>query len=314
MAIWDGLSTRQKNREKTSFKETFTAIKYLPPFFKLIWQTSKKLTISNILIRIILAVFPLAMLFVGKLLIDEVILQIGADEKHYTYLWRLVAIEFSLALFSSIFSRLINLLDALLGDLFSIKTSEDLIKKAATLDLKQFEDANFYDKLERARRQTTNRVVLMSQVLTQMQEVITVVFLAVGLVYFEPWLLLLLLVAVLPTFLSETYFNQSGYSLVRSWTPERRELDYLRFIGASDETAKEIKIFGLADFIKARFSRLSQQYYQANKNLAIKRSIWGSIFHTLGDLAYYGTYVFIILRTVASILSVGDPYFFIGFI
>ncbi|MEZ5009731.1 MAG: ABC transporter ATP-binding protein [Chitinophagales bacterium] len=312
MAIWDGLSTRQKKNQKTNFKETFQALKYLPPFFKLIWQTSKGLTIGNIVLRVSQAVFPLAMLFVGKLIIDEIILQIAADEKSFVYLWQLVAIEFGLAILSSLFTRVINLLDALLGDLFSIKTSEQLIEKAATLDLRQFEDANFYDKLERARRQTTNRVVLMSQVLTQMQEIITVGFLAAGLVYFEPWLILLLIIAVLPTFLSETYFNQSGYSLVRSWTPERRELDYLRFIGASDETAKEIKIFGLADFIKERFSTLSQKYYQANKSLAIKRSLWGSVFNTLGDVAYYGTYVFIIIRTVAGVLSVGDLTFLSG--
>lgn len=312
MAIWDGLSSRQKNKQRTSFRESFQALKYLPPFFKLIWQTSRKLTIGNIVLRVSQAVFPLAMLFVGKLIIDEIILQIAAEQKSFIYLWQLVAIEFGLAIFSSLFTRVINLLDALLGDLFSIRTSEELIEKAATLDLHQFEDANFYDKLERARRQTTNRVVLMSQVLTQLQEIITVIFLAAGLIYFEPWLILLLVVAVLPTFLSETYFNQSGYSLVRSWTPERRELDYLRFIGASDETAKEIKIFGLADFIKNRFSDLSEKYYQANKRLALKRSLWGSVFNTLGDVAYYGTYIFIIIRTVAGVLSVGDLTFLSG--
>ncbi|MEZ5003088.1 MAG: ABC transporter ATP-binding protein [Chitinophagales bacterium] len=312
MAIWDGLSSRQKNKQRTSFRESFQALKYLPPFFKLIWQTSRKLTIGNIVLRVSQAVFPLAMLFVGKLIIDEIILQIGAEQKSFVYLWQLVAIEFGLAFFSSLFTRVTNLLDALLGDLFSIRSSEQLIEKAATLDLHQFEDANFYDKLERARRQTTNRVVLMSQVLTQLQEIITVIFLAAGLIYFEPWLILLLVVAVLPTFLSETYFNQSGYSLVRSWTPERRELDYLRFIGASDETAKEIKIFGLADFIKNRFSDLSEKYYQANKRLALKRSLWGSVFNTLGDVAYYGTYIFIIIRTVAGVLSVGDLTFLSG--
>ena len=312
MAVWDGLTKRQKQNEKVSFKESFQALKYLKPFFKLIWQTSKKLTVANIILRVLKAALPLAMLYVGKLIIDEVIFQISADPKSLKYLWQLIAIEFVLAISSNIFNRLINLFDALLGDLFSIKTSEELIKKAATLDLHQFENANFYDKLERARRQTTNRVVLMSQVLEQFQEIITIVFLGAGLIYFEPLLIILLVIAVLPTFLSETYFNKSGYSLVRGWTPERRELDYLRYIGASDETAKEIKIFGLADFIKNRFSRLSKKYYEANKSLAVKRSIWGSIFNMLGDLAYYGAYVFIVIRTVAEILTIGDLTFLSG--
>jgi ATP-binding cassette subfamily B protein len=312
MAIWDGLTNREKQHEKVSFKESFKALKYLTPFFKLIWQTSKKLTIANVVLRILKAALPLATLYVGKLIVDEVILQIAADEKSLRYLWQLVAFEFILAISSNIFNRLISLFDALLGDLFSIETSEQLIKKAAILDLQQFENPNFYDKLERARRQTTNRVVLMSQILDQFQEIITIVFLAGGLIYFEPLLIILLIVAVLPSFLSETHFNQSDYSLVRSWTPERRELDYLRYIGASDETAKEIKIFGLADFIKDRFSRLSRKYYEVNKSLAIRRSLWGSVFNILGDLAYYGAYVFILLRTVATVLSVGDLTFLSG--
>ena len=250
MAFWDGLTNRQKNKDSTSFKESYQALRFLPPFFRLIWETSKRLTVLNIILRVVKATLPLLLLYVGKLIIDEVILQISAEEAEMQQLYTLLAVEFGLAFLSNILNRMINLFDALLGDLFANRTSELLIAKAATLDLQQFEDADFYDKLERARRQTTNRVVLMSQVLTQMQEIITVIFLIAGLVYFEPWLILLLFIAVLPTFLSETYFNQSSYSLVRSWTPERRELDYLRLIGASDTTAKEVKIFGLADFIK----------------------------------------------------------------
>lgn len=312
MARWDGLFNRDKNKEKVSFRESFEALRYLKPFFRLIWKTSPALTLTNVVLRILKAMLPLAILFVGKLIIDEVILQINNDVADLSLLWRYVAIEFGLAFLSNGLNRLINLMDALLGDLFANRTSEELIEKAATLDLAQFENADFYDKLERARRQTTNRVVLMSQVLTQMQEIITVVFLTAGLVYFEPWLILLLFIAVLPTFLSETYFNQSSYSLVRSWTPERRELDYLRYIGASDNTAKEIKIFGLAEFIRDRFRMLADKYYKANKQLAIKRTIWGSVFHMLGDVAYYGAYVFIILRTVGGLLSVGDLTFLSG--
>ncbi|MEL6988267.1 MAG: ABC transporter ATP-binding protein, partial [Bacteroidota bacterium] len=254
----------------------------------------------------------LAMLYVGKLIIDEVIIQYNAPDKSYDLLWKYLFIEFGLALFSDLLNRGISLFDALLGDLFSNRSSEELINKAAALDLSQFEDAGFYDKLERARRQTTGRVILMSQVFSQIQDIITVVFLAIGLVVFEPILIVLLIVAIVPSFLNESYFSQTGYSLVRSWTPERRELDYLRFIGANDNTAKEIKIFGLKDFIKNRFAYLADKYYQANKKLAIRKTIWGSVFHMIGDLAYYGAYVLIIMRTVAGLLTVGDLTFLSG--
>src|ERR1051325_8769914 len=231
----------KQNGERKSLKDQFSALKNLPEFFKLIWQTSKPLTITNALLRIIRAALPLAMLYIGKLIIDEVIRLIGIHgEGSMTHLWTVVAIELALALTSDVINRIVTLLDSLLGDLYSNKTSLELIRHAGTLDLHQFEDAEFYDKLERARRQTVTRVVLMSQVLTQLQDFITINFLAVGLVVFNPWLILILLIAVIPSFVGETHFNEKTYSLSRSWTPERRELDYLRYIGASDETAKEI--------------------------------------------------------------------------
>ncbi|HKK80581.1 MAG TPA: ABC transporter ATP-binding protein, partial [Phaeodactylibacter sp.] len=191
-------------------------------------------------------------------------------------------------------------------------TSVDLIAHAAKLDLYQFEDAEFYDKMERARRQTTGRTVLMSQVLTQMQDIVTVLFLAGGLVAFNAWLLVLLVLAVIPSFLGETHFNQRTYSLTRNWTPERRELDYLRYIGASDRTAKEVKIFNLSDFITDRFQELSHHYYLANRNIAIKRAAWGSFLSSLGTLSYYGAYVFIIYQAIGGIITVGTLTFLAG--
>lgn len=226
--------------------------------------------------------------------------------------WLYIGIEFGLVLFSDLLNRGITLLDALLGDLFSNNTSVKLIQKSAELDLPQFENATFYDKLERARRQTTSRVALMSQMLSQAQDMISIIALGVGLVIFNPWLILILIIAVIPSFLSENYFNRSGYSLARNWTPERRELDYLRFIGASDETAKEVKIFGLAGFISQRFEKLANQYYQANKKLTIKRAIWGSIFSALGSVGYYVAYIFIAWQTVKGQITVGDLTFLAG--
>jgi ATP-binding cassette, subfamily B, bacterial len=299
--------------DKKTFKEQVGALKNLPKFFKLIWETSKGMTIGNLLLRLVKASLPLAMLYVGKLIIDEVIRLIAVTGEHdLTYLWVLVAIELGLALISDIINRGITLLDSLLGDLFSNRTSVTLIEHAATLDLAQFEDATFYDKLERARRQTVTRVVLMSQVLSQLQDIVTIGFLAVGLIAFNPWLILILLVAVIPSFLGETYFNERSYSLSRSWTPERRELDYLRYIGASDETAKEIKTFNLSDFLATRFKMLSDKYYNLNKSITLKRAIWGSILSSLGALAYYGAYIFILFQTVAGVITVGSLTFLAG--
>ncbi len=299
-------------KEKVSLKERVGAFRNLPRFFKMIWNTSRSMTIGNVLLRIVKAAIPVVMLWVGKLIIDEIIFQIDQETPEYFQIWVYLALELGLALLSDLINRAITLLDSLLGDLFSNETSVKLIRHAATLDLYQFEDSKFYDKLERARRQTTGRTVLMSQTLTQLQDIITILFFAIGLIAFKPLLIIILFIAIIPAFLGESTFSERTYSLTRSWTPQRRELDYLRYIGASDETAKEIKIFGLQDFISERFKALADKYYQANKKLATSRAFWGSLLSSIGTVAYYGAYVYIIIDTVEGDISVGKLTFLAG--
>ncbi|MFD2932976.1 ABC transporter ATP-binding protein [Spirosoma flavum] len=300
-------------KEQVSWRERFAALGNLPAFFRLVWEASPGLFLGNAALRLIRAAIPAATLYVGKLIIDQVVdLSKHIDTHDTNHIWWLVGVEFGLAILSTALGRAVALMDSLLGDLFANQTSVRLMEHAATLDLEQFEDATFYDKLERARRQTSGRTVLLSGVFGQVQELISVGFLAAGLAVYNPWLLLLILVAVTPSFIGDNYFNQRSYSLSRSWTPERRELDYLRFIGASDETAKEVKIFGLSDFLIDRFRSLSWEYYLKNRALTISRAGWGTILTALGTAGYYGAYVWIVMRAVNSQISLGDLTFLAG--
>jgi len=301
------------NMADIKLKDRFSALNNLPRFFKLVWQTSPSLTIANAVLRIFKSATPVAILYVGKLIIDQVI-QISQSKQSISSdtLWKLIAIEFGLAILSDVLNRAITLMDSLLGDLFSNHTSVKIIEHAATLDLDQFENSAFYDKMERARQQTVGRTVLLSQALSQVQDLITMGFLAAGLLVFNPWLMIILLVAIIPAFLGETYFNDQSYSLSRRQTPERRELDYIRFLGASDETAKEVKIFNLSNFIVTRFRELSNKFYNANRVLIIRRSVWGSVFSMLGSLGYYLAYVYIVYKAVNGKITIGDLTFLAG--
>jgi ATP-binding cassette subfamily B protein len=294
-----------------SFKQRLSALKNLPEFFRLVWLSSPWKTSISFLLRIIRSAMPVALLYVGKLIIDQVV-QLNRHGGNHNELWQLVAIEFGLAVLTDGLNRAINLLDSLLGDLFSNYTSMRIMRHAATLDLDQFEDSVFYDKLERARQQTVGRTVLLSQVMSQVQDFISMAFLITGLIAFNPWLILLLLIAIIPAFLGESYFNSQNYALTRSQTPERRELDYVRFLGASDETAKEVKIFGLADFVINRFKTLSDKFYSDNSKLAVRRSAWGTFFSILGSIGYYAAYGFIIYQTINGKTSVGSLTFMAG--
>lgn len=301
----------EKITHKDGLKKRFSALGNLPRFFKLVWATSPALTVGNVFFRLLKSVLPLALLYVGKKIIDTVIL-LSQSHQPADSLWKLVGIELGLLLLSDLFSRCISLFDNLLGDLLANKTSVDLVHHAAQLDLYQFEDSVFYDKLERARQQTTSRTILLSQTFTQAQDMLSLVFLSTGLVAFNPWLILILLIAVIPSFIGETHFNERSYSLTRSWTPRRRELDYLRYIGASSDTAKEVKVFGLEKFITERFRLLSERYYEENKKIALSRATWGYLLSTIGSIAYYGAFVVILTQVLSGALSIGTMTFLSG--
>lgn len=304
-------------------RERFDALRNLRPFLAQIWATSPALTLATLSLRLVRALLPVVMLYVGKLIIDEALRLVGLgeglsgvrewwDSGLLTPLLWLLAIEFGLAVLSDVLGRLVSLFDQLLSELFTNATSVRLMEHAATLDLEDFEDSELQDRLDRARRQTMGRMTLMSQLFGQAQDLVTIVAFAAGLILYAPWLILLLAVALVPAFLGEAHFNALNYSLNFSWTPERRELEYIRQTGASVETAKEVKIFGLHDFLIGRFRELSDKFYLANRGLAIRRAGWGSVLTALGTLGYYVAYAYIAWRTVRGEFTIGDLTFLAG--
>jgi ATP-binding cassette subfamily B protein len=302
-----------QNLSKPGWRERLIALRNLPAFFKLVWASSPWMTALNAGLRLLRSAIPVSVLYVGKGIIDEVIFLNRDQGQHSThYLWILIGIEFLLALLNDALGRSISLLDSLLGDLFGKLSSVRIMKHAAALDLEQFEDPVFYDKLERARQQTTGRTILLSQVLSQVQDLITMGFLAAALIFFNPWLIAILFITILPSFIGESYFNDQTYALSRRQTPERRELDYLRYLGASDETAKEVKIFDLSAFIIEKFEVLANKFYISNRRISINRSLWGTGFTLLGSLGYYGAYVYIILEAISGRISIGKLTFLAG--
>ena len=224
----------------------------------------------------------------------------------------LLLTEFALAVLADVLGRVVSLIDSLLSERVTNASSVRLMEHAATLDLEDFEDSDFQDQLERARRQTSGRMTLMSQLFSQAQDMVTVASFAAGLVVYAPWLIALLVLALVPAFLGEAHFNAQSYSLDFGRTPERRELDYVRQTAASVETAKEVKIFGLNAFLIDRYMRLATDFYAANRRLAVRRARWGGLFTAIGTVGYYLAYAYIVWRTLTGAFSVGDLTFLAG--
>jgi ATP-binding cassette subfamily B protein len=186
------------------------------------------------------------------------------------------------------------------------------MEHAASLDLEDFEDSEFQDRLERARAQAAGRTGLMSQLFGQAQDLVTIVSFAVGLAAYAPWLIALLAVALVPSFLGELYFNAQTYWLNYNRAPERRELDYVRQVAASADTAKEVKIFGLHTFLIRRYRELATSFFRANRRIAVRRAAWGSVLTALSTIAYYFAYAYIVWRTLHGDFSIGNLTFLSG--
>src|SRR5690554_4953445 len=312
-----------RSASRPSLRERFDSMRNLPPFLRQIWATSPWLTMASMGLRLVRAFMPVLTLYIGKLIIDEAIRLVGLGLSFDSIgeAWRsgqldhlawLLAIEFGVAILSDLLGRLVSYGDSLLSELFTNATSVRLMEHAATLDLADFEDPELQDKLERARRQTMGRSNLMSQLFGQVQDAITVVSFAVGLLVYAPWLILLLAVALIPAFIGESHFNALGYSLNFQWTPERRQLEYVRQTGASVESAKEVKIFNLHRFLVERYRTLAEAFYKANRALARRRAAWGALLAALGTLGYYVAYAYIAWRTVRGDFTIGDLTFLAG--
>ena len=290
-----------------TWREKVEVLGYLPKLLGLVWETHRPYTATMIVLRLLRGFVPLGSLWVAKLIIDSVVHAAagGGTGK----LWRYVGLELVIVFVGEVLARASALFESLLGDLFSNHISVRLMEHAATLDLAQFEDPKFYDHLERARQQTVGRIALIAQLLGMAQDVLTLITLAAALIVHSPWLLLLLVVAIVPSFLGETHFAALSYSLLFRRTPERRELDYLRYVGASDETAKEVQMFGLASWLANRYRVLSARYYEENKKLSVRKGIVSALLSVIATLGYYAAYVIILLRAVGGAITIGTLTF-----
>jgi ATP-binding cassette, subfamily B, bacterial len=295
-----------------AWKQRLKAVRNLPPLLRMVWASGPSVVAASLLFRLVAAVIPIAMLSVSRLIIDDVVaLNAGRQLLPHVFWW-LVTLEFALAGLGSILGRTVGFFDSLFADRFTRYVSVRVMDHASGLDLAAYEEPAFYDKLERARVQATDRVAMIREAGSLLQQAITALTLAASIFLFSPWLLVVLIVCLVPAFLGESHFAFLGYSLNIRQTPVRRQMDYLRVLGASKESAKELKLFGLKSFFVPRYSALSDQIYGQNKSLARRRLLAGSLLSVLSAAGYYGAYAYVIYRTVTGHQSVGTMTFLAG--
>jgi ATP-binding cassette, subfamily B, bacterial len=289
----------------SGWRERLSALRNVPAVLRFVWESGRTIVALGLISRVVAALLPPALFWVSKLIIDTIFRLITTHQRAGARLWWLVATEFGIAVAMSILGRVIDYLDAVLAGKYMHHVSVRVMEHAASLDLMAYEDPVFYDRLERARVQATDRLYMIQAIGRLIQQVITTITLSVSIMVFSPWLLLLLVVGVIPAFVGETHFAFLGYAKNFRQTPIRRQLDYLRILGGSKEAAKELKLFGLRDFLTARFKRLSTQVYEEDVALARQKVAAGALLSAIGTAGYYTAYVFAVWRTITGVFSFG---------
>src|SRR5579864_5834344 len=260
---------------ENAWKQRLHAVRNFPPVLRMVWASGPRVVAASLLFRVMAALIPIAMLSVSRLIMNDVVASMGGRALPNIFWW-LVVLEFAFAAFGSILGRTVGFFDGLFADRFTRYVSVRVMDHASGLDLAAYEEPAFYDKLERARVQATDRVAMIREAGSMLQQAITAVTLAASILLFSPWLLVVLIVCLVPAFLGESHFAFLGYSLNFRQTPIRRQMDYLRVLGASKESAKELKLFGLSSFFVQRYSDLSDLIYGQNVTLARRRFWAGS--------------------------------------
>ena len=294
---------------RSGWRDRLSALRNVPVVLRFVWESGRAVVVFGLVSRVLAALLPVALFWVSKLIIDSIVRIVTTHQSAGPKLWWLVAAEFALALLMGLLGRAIDYSDALLAGKYMHYISVRVMEHASSLDLLAYEDPVFYDRLERARVQATDRLYMIQAIGRLVQQVITTITLSVSIMLFSPWLLLLLIVGVIPAFVGETHFAFLGYAKNFRQTPIRRQLDYLRILGGSKEAAKELKLFGLKEFLTGKFKRLSTQVYEEDISLARRKAFAGSALSAIGTAGYYTAYVYAVWRTVAGVFSLGTLTF-----
>ena len=294
---------------RNAWRERVQALKNVPPVLGILWQSGPAVVVSGLVLRILVASLPAAIAYVASQIINGV--QYYFSHKAVLpHFWWLVGIEAGLNVFNGLLVRGVDYSDSLLADRYTHFVSVRVMRQAAMLDLTTYEDPVFYDRLERARVQATDRLAMIQQMGRLFQQTLTTLIWTSILLWYSPWLVLLLALGVLPTFLGETHFAFLGYAKNFRQTPAKRQMDYLRQVAGSREGAKELKLFNLSDYLTNRFTRLSKDIYEENVALSRKKLLAGGLLGVIATLGYYGAYAFVIWRAVTgSYNDIGEFYY-----
>jgi len=297
-------------------REFWEALRNTPQAFRLVWSASRATALMGVALTLVAAFLPAAQAWVGKLIIDSILSaasQSLSPTEGLRFVGPYLALEFGLVLAGALVGQVRSLFDLIVHYQLTNQINTLIIRKAISLDLQFFENPAFYDTLQNARRQADSSALsIVNSTLQMVQQVITIISLVVLLVSFSPWLAVIVFVSAIPSFLSQSQYAERAFRAVSRRAPEARLLNYLEMLLTGNDTVKEIKLFGLGEPLLKRYQTLFTKFYEEDRAIAEKRTWAGLGWGLLSSLAYYGSYAWIVLRTIAGQITLGDMTMFLS--
>ncbi|HSG66685.1 MAG TPA: ABC transporter ATP-binding protein [Gammaproteobacteria bacterium] len=302
---------RESPQSSVSLDSYLGVFRYSRRAVELVWSTDRKLTIGLAMLTLCAGVLPAAIAYVGQLIVDAVVTAIAAGAAGlppgYSGVLGFVALEGVLVAAMAGAQRGISHCQALLRVLLSQRVNTLILEKALTLQLAQFEDSEFYDKLNRARQEASSRPLsLVTRTFNLGQHAISLVSYAMLLLQFSGWAVVVLVAAGLPAFVAETYFSGARFRMFRHRAAERRKLLYLEMVLAREDHAKEMKLFQLGGELLRRYKAIFRSLYEDERRLTRRQDGWGLVLGLISTIAFYGAYAWIALATIEGAISLGQ--------
>lgn len=294
--------------ESFSFRRFFGVFRYSREALTLVWTTHRGLTLLLALLTLFAGVLPGGIAYVGKLIVDAVVASAKSGDvaARWQVIWY-VGIEALLVAALAAIQRGLGVAQSLLRALLGQRVNVLILEKAQTLDLIQFEDADFYDKMTQARRGASTRPLsLVNRTFGLVQNGITLATYGWLLLQFSGWAVLVLVVAALPAFFVETYFSGAAFRLFRWRTPETRKRNYLEWVLAREDFVKEVKLFGMGQLLLERYKSIFDMLYKEDRSLTIRRGVWGFLLGLLSTVAFYGAYGWIGWSAALGLITLGE--------
>jgi ATP-binding cassette subfamily B protein len=278
-----------------------------PRTMRLAWRSARSMTLLLALLTVMGALLPLLVVYVGKLIIDAVV----AHDADLTV--ERVLLELGVVAFQALVMRSNGLVRQLLGARLSVDVNLMILRKAQELDIRHFEDAEFYDRLTRARREASSRPLsVITESFQRVQNVLTLAGYIVLLVCYNVWAVLGLFLAALPAAMTEFHFSTVAFRL-RNWrSPETRRLNYVEHVLANDAHAKEVRLFGLGPHLLERYRTTGERLYLEDRQLAVRRFSWSYVLSLAATAAFYTCYGFMAFAAAAGRITLGNLTLYVG--